>query len=233
MIELKNIQFSYGKTSVLKEFSYQFSAGKFYGVFGANGSGKSTLLRLITGELKPESGTVFPCYKTAEERARMIGFMEQQCPELIPLTVRDVVELGRYPWRKSGKSFSIEPILERLNLIPLQNRIYSTLSGGEKQRVMLARVLVQDTPVLLLDEPFSSLDIGNQHHFYGILKELANGGKCVIMVTHDVFVSREYLDETLFLNDGSLYQSGAPGEIFSERLFHEIYRVNEGMRFQR
>lgn len=225
MIELNRIQFSYGAASVLNEFSYQFSAGKFYGVFGANGSGKSTLLKLITGELKPGNGMVSPCYKTTEERARMIGFMEQQCPELIPLTVRDVVELGRYPWRKSGRSFPLEPVMERLNLISLQNRIYSTLSGGEKQRVMLARVLVQDTPVLLLDEPFSSLDIGNQHHFYGVLKEQARAGKCVIMVTHDVFVSGAYLDEALFLKDGFLERYGEPEKIFSESLFREIYRV--------
>ena len=225
MIKLQEIDFSYSSVSVLKSFSYEFTAGKFYGIFGANGCGKSTLLKLITGELKPDTGNVQPEYKTIEERARTIGFMEQQCPEQIPLNVREVVELGRYPWRKSGQLFSIEPILEQLNLTALQKRSYNELSGGEKQRVMLARVLAQNTPVLLLDEPFSSLDVGNQHHFYSLLKNLAESGMCVIMVTHDVFVSRKYLDTALFLKDGQLYNEGAPETLFTDDLFRDIYHV--------
>ena len=225
MIKLQNIDFSYGAAPVLTSFSYEFSAGGFYGLYGANGSGKSTLLKLITGELKPGSGIVSPVYKTMEERARNIGFMEQQCPEQIPLSVREVVELGRYPWRKSGKSFSVEPILEQLNLTALQDRPYNNLSGGEKQRVMLARVLAQDTPILLLDEPFSSLDVGKQHHFYSLLKTLAESGKCVIMVSHDVFVSRKYLDTALFLKDGKLRCDGKPEDIFTDDLFKEIYSI--------
>lgn len=223
MIKLENLSFSYGDTPVLKRFNYEFQPGRFYGVFGANGSGKSTLLKLITGELTPSAGLVEPCYKKEEDRARNIGFMEQQCPEIIPMSVRDVVELGRYPWRRICSDFSIDPVLDQMNLRSLENRIYSTLSGGEKQRVMLARILAQNTPVLLLDEPFSSLDVGNQHQFYRILKTLAENGKCVIMVTHDVFVSAGYLDEAVFLKDGSLYCSGCPDQIFSETLFRAIY----------
>ena len=225
MIKLLNVNFSYGAEPVLNSFSYEFSSGGFYGVFGANGCGKSTLLKLITGELKPHSGSVFPVYKTVEDRAKNIAFMEQQCPGQIPLSVREVIELGRYPWRKSGEKFSLEPILEQLNLTVLQNRSYNKLSGGEKQRVMLARVLAQDTPVLLLDEPFSSLDIGRQHHFYSLLKSLAESGKCVIMVSHDVFVSRKYLDTALFLKDGKLHCDGKPEVIFNDNLFNKIYSV--------
>ena len=223
MIELNNLSFSYRKTPVLSDISYQFQPGRFYGIFGANGCGKSTLLKMITGELSPDSGSVQPCFSNAEDRARQISFMEQQFPGIIPLTAREIVELGFYPWRHSGDNPDIEPILEKLNLISLQDRPYDQLSGGEKQRVMLGRVLAQNTPVLLLDEPFSSLDIGNQHHFYRILQDLADGGKCVIMVTHDVFVSAEYLDEALFLKDGKIFSYGTPEEIFSKELFSRIY----------
>ena len=225
MIKLQNVDYSYGTELVLNSFSYEFSAGGFYGIFGSNGCGKSTLLKLITGELKPDSGNVSPVYKTVHERAKNIAFMEQQCPEQIPLSVREVIELGRYPWRKTGGNFSLEPILEQLNLTALQDRFYNKLSGGEKQRVMLARVLAQDTPILLLDEPFSSLDVGRQHHFYSLLKSLAESGKCVIMVSHDVFVSRKYLDTALFLKDGKLYCDGKPGIIFNDDLFNEIYSI--------
>lgn len=223
MIDLKKIHFSYEKVPVLKDFSCHFSPGRFYGIFGANGCGKSTLLKLITGELIPDSGTVTPEFSDVAERARKIGFMEQQSPDRIPMDVREVVELGRYPWRKIKADFSIDQVLEQLNLVSLQNRSYNQLSGGEKQRVMLARVLAQDTPILLLDEPFSSLDIGNQHHFYRILKDFATGGKCVIMVTHDVFVSAEFLDEALFLKNGELICHGTPGEIFTPSRLSDIY----------
>ena len=225
MIELNDLSFSYRKTPILTGVSYRFLPGRFYGIFGANGSGKSTLLKMITGELSPDSGSVQPCFRNAEDRARQIGFMEQQLPGIIPLTVREIVALGFYPWRNSGRAPEIDPILEKLNLTSLRNRPYDQLSGGEKQRIMLARVLAQNTPVLLLDEPFSSLDIGNQHHFYRILQELAEEGKCVIMVTHDVFVSAEYLDEALFLKNGRILSHGAPGEIFSKELFSRIYTV--------
>ena len=223
MIELNDVCFSYESKLVLDHFCFRFHPGKFYGIFGANGSGKSTLLKLITGELKCDSGTIFPEYRSTLERAQNLCLMEQLVPESIPLPAGKVAELGRYPWQNTGKEFPVQPVLELLDLMPLRNRLYSKLSGGEKQRVMLARALVQDTPVLLLDEPFSSMDPGNQNYFYRILKGLSSQGKCVIMVTHDVFVSKEYLDEALFLKNGSLFRSGAPAQIFTNELFSEIY----------
>lgn len=223
MIKLNEISFSYGRNQILNRFSCEFHPGRFYGIFGANGSGKSTLLKLITGELHPDNGTVLPVYNDVMERAKNIAFMEQQSPDMIPLTVRETVELGRYPWVRTNKDFSLDPVLEQLNLLELSERPYTKLSGGEKQRVMLARILAQETPILLLDEPFSSLDFGNQHHFYRILKSLALQGKCVVMITHDIFVSAEYLDEALFLKNGSLFRHGTPEEIFSKELFAEVY----------
>lgn len=223
MIKLENLSFSYRENSVLQNFSFSFEPGQFYGIFGKNGSGKSTLMKLITGELAPSDGAVSPRFRSPMDRARTIAFMEQQYPERIPLTVQETVELGNYPWRNKSDSFSVEPILKQLDLLELRNRCYSTLSGGEKQRVMLARILAQQTPVLLLDEPFSSFDYGNQHHFYGILKETARQGKCVVMITHDVFVSREYLDTALLLKDGVLFHSGTPADCLTEKNLEEIY----------
>lgn len=223
MIKLEQISFSYGKTPVLQDFSFSFEPGRFYGIFGKNGCGKSTLMKLITGELTPSDGTVLPRFRSPLERAQMLAFMEQQYPERIPLTVQETVELGTYPWRRKSNAFSVEEILNQLDLLELRHRCYSTLSGGEKQRVMLARILAQQTPILLLDEPFSSFDYGNQHHFYRILKEIARQGKCVVMVTHDVFVSREYLDTALLLKDGVLFQSGSPGDCLTEKNLKEIY----------
>lgn len=220
MIELENVTFGYAGRPVLNKLSTRFEPGRFYGIFGPNGSGKSTLLKLITGELTPNSGRLAPTYATASERARTLAVVEQEIPARIPLSVREVVALGRYPWRKStGNTAVVEDAVRRLQLTELSSQPYSNLSGGERQRVMLARAVAQATPFLLLDEPASSLDIGFQRAFYRLLRQFAREGKCVLMVSHDLFIAPHYLDAALLLHQGRLIAAGTPGEVLAaERL---------------
>lgn len=215
MIELKNVCFSYSPGNpVLEGISIRFNAGAFYGIFGPNGCGKSTLLKLITGELAPDSGSISPRWNDPLERACRLAMVEQEIPGRIPLTVREVVALGRYPWMRRRKvSSDIEEILNELQLTPLAEKPYSRLSGGERQRTMLARAVAQDTPILLLDEPASSLDIGFQHEFYRLLRRLADRGKCIVMISHDLFIAPHYLDEALLLKDGMLFARGTPAQV--------------------
>ncbi len=215
MIELKNVCFSYSPGNpVLEGISIRFNAGAFYGIFGPNGCGKSTLLKLITGELVPDSGSISPRWNDPLERACRLAMVEQEIPGRIPLTVREVVALGRYPWMRRRKvSSDIEEILNELQLTPLAEKPYSRLSGGERQRTMLARAVAQDTPILLLDEPASSLDIGFQHEFYRLLRRLADRGKCIVMISHDLFIAPHYLDEALLLKDGMLFARGTPAQV--------------------
>ena len=215
MIELKNVCFSYSPGNpVLEGISIRFNAGAFYGIFGPNGCGKSTLLKLITGELAPDSGSISPRWNDPLERACRLTMVEQEIPGRIPLTVREVVALGRYPWMRRRKvSSDIEEILNELQLTPLAEKPYSRLSGGERQRTMLARAVAQDTPILLLDEPASSLDIGFQHEFYRLLRRLADRGKCIVMISHDLFIAPHYLDEALLLKDGMLFARGTPAQV--------------------
>ena len=134
MIELKNVSFAYSRGNpVLKGVSARFKSGRLYGIFGPNGCGKSTLLKLITGELAPDTGSISPRWNDPLERACRLAMVEQEIPGRIPLTVREVVALGRYPWMRRRKvSSDIEEILNELQLAPLAEKPYSHLSGGAR-----------------------------------------------------------------------------------------------------
>ena len=226
MIELKNVSFAYSRGNpVLKGVSARFKSGRLYGIFGPNGCGKSTLLKLITGELAPDTGSISPRWNDPLERACRLAMVEQEIPGRIPLTVREVVALGRYPWMRRRKvSSDIEEILNELQLVPLAEKPYSHLSGGERQRTMLARVVAQDTPILLLDEPASSLDIGFQHEFYRLLRRFARKGKCIVMISHDLFIAPHYLDEALLLKEGTIFAEGTPAQVVSPENLHAVFQ---------
>ena len=229
MIELKNVSFSYSPGNpVLKGISARFNGGAFYGIFGPNGCGKSTLFKLMTGELVPDSGSISPRWNDPLERACRLAMVEQEIPGRIPLTVQEVVALGCYPWVKRGKmSSDIEVILNELQLAPLAEKPYSHLSGGERQRTMLARAVAQNTPILLLDEPASSLDIGFKHEFYRFLRGFAHKGKCIVMISHDLFIAPHYLDEALLLKEGTIFAGGSPTEVISQENLHTVFQYHE------
>jgi iron complex transport system ATP-binding protein len=228
MLECRHLDFSYdGKEKVLSDISCSFEKGVFYGIYGANGSGKSTLLKLLTGELKSTSGSVSPGWRSVLERARQVALVEQQIPASLPLSVSEVAALGSYPreWTLEGIRGKVGEVLAMLELERFSDRPFNSLSGGEKQRVMLARALVQDTPVLCLDEPGSSLDIGFQHTLCRLLKKLAAQGKCVIMVSHDLFSAPSYLDRMIFLEKGRIVWKGEGEKLRDLSLLKELFRL--------
>lgn len=229
MIELKNVSFAYSRGNpVLKGVSARFKSGHLYGIFGPNGCGKSTLLKLITGELAPDTGSISPRWNDPLERACRLAMVEQEIPGRIPLTVREVVALGRYPWMRRRKvSSDIEEILNELQLAPLAEKPYSHLSGGERQRTMLARAVAQDTSILLLDEPASSLDIGFQHEFYRLLRQFARRGKCIVMISHDLFIAPHYLDEALLMKEGAVFAGGTPVQVIRPEKLRAVFRYRE------
>ena len=233
MLECKRVSYSYdGERNVLEEITLSFVPGEFCGIFGPNGSGKSTLLKLLTGELKCTAGTVSPVWKDPLERARNIALVEQQIPASLPLNVEEIAALGNFPWEKRRRSdmTGVCRVLEELELLPLRQRRFDTLSGGERQRVMLARALVQDTPVICLDEPGSSLDIGFQHTLCRTLKKLAGQGRTVIMVSHDLFSAPRYLDRMLLLGDGRLVMQGKPEELAGGEVFNTLFNLPDPFR---
>jgi iron complex transport system ATP-binding protein len=229
MIELRKVDFSYSENKVLAGVSATFPFGGLHGVFGPNGSGKSSLLKIITGELRPDAGEVSPTYSCPLQRARSLTFVEQEIPARIPLSVREVVWLGRYPWKRdSSGNEAAEQALKTLKLSGIADKPYNQLSGGERQRVMLARALAQDTGILILDEPASSLDIRYQNFLYELLQELSAFGKCVIMVSHDFFIAPRYLNTALLMNEGRIHAAGSPDKVLSPENIQDVFRCKIG-----
>lgn len=223
--ELQQIEFSYthSERKTLNCVNAVFDNGCFHGIFGPNGSGKSTLLKIITGELQPDKGRCLPQF-TPTNRAKMLSLVEQEVPRRIPLTVREIVTLGRYPWQRHPENHAhVEAALEELSLLAFAERSYDQLSGGEKQRVMLARAVAQNTKILLLDEPTSALDLKYQLDLYYFLQKLAQQGKCVIMVSQNLFLAPQFLDNIILLKKGEVASNGKPAEVLTKETVKQVF----------
>ena len=211
MIEVKNISFSYGRKPILTDVGFTAQAGECVGILGNNGVGKSTLITCINRIRIPTAGEVFIDGKsvkdmTRNELARSIAYVAQK-NEMTQTTVFDCVLLGRKPYIKWGVSQEdldlCTAMIQRVGLEKLQLRSLDELSGGELQKVMLARALVQKPKVLLLDEPTSNLDPRNQYEMMALVQEIAREqGITVLIVIHDLNLALRYCDRFYFLKDG-------------------------------
>ncbi|HND13830.1 MAG TPA: ABC transporter ATP-binding protein, partial [Pseudomonadales bacterium] len=191
--------------AVLAGVSCELAAGEVLGVIGPNGAGKSTLLRVMAGLLHPASGSVrldgrelqaWP----AAERGRRIGYLPQSAPLHWPLDVRTVVELGRLPWQHGWFSVdeagpaAIATALRDAEVEDLQHRLVNELSGGERTRVMIARLLAAEPLILLADEPVAALDVYHQLHAMELLADRAVRGTAVAVVLHDLSLAARFCD---------------------------------------
>ena len=219
MVEVKNIRFSYSKNGapILSDVSFRMEDGLCAAILGVNGAGKSTLLKCIDRILQPQSGSVLVDGKDifsmrGNEMAQNIAYVAQNARS-IDMTVFDAVLLGRKPyiqWDASAKDRQIvTDILEKMHLQDYALRNMSELSGGEAQKVMLARALAQQPRLLLLDEPTSNLDPRNQHEVMQTVRSIAREHNiCVITVIHDLNLAIRYCDRFLFLKNSHCYCYG-------------------------
>lgn len=235
MMAVKNLCFHYkGSPEVLKDVSFTMEPGKFLAILGNNGVGKSTLLKCFNHILKPDSGEVLLEGKnllklSTREVAKQVAFVSQSVPST-QMTVHDVVMLGRRPYMKWGFTEQdhniVHDAMHRLDVEDMRGRFLSQLSGGEKQKVMLARALAQQPKVLLLDEPTSALDIQNQ---YGVLKMVRDichkDGIIAAMVIHDLNLALRFCDRFLLLKDGEVYRHG-DRSILDSTALKEVYGVD-------
>ncbi|MBI9103155.1 MAG: ABC transporter ATP-binding protein [Spirochaetales bacterium] len=235
-LELKEAEFSYKGGFCLKPVSHTFRSGTFSVLLGPNGSGKTTLFTLLNGIQKPERGGVFidgqPVHHIPPRaRAKIIGLIPQINDRPFGYTVEDMVKMGRYPHqgllgREGPVDIRIvEETLERLDLIKLRTRSIKELSGGEYQRVLLGRVLVQQPSILLLDEPANHLDLKHQLTLLSLLKEETRLGAIVITVLHDINQALLYGDWGLLLEEGVCISSGKPQELLTPDLISRVYQV--------
>lgn len=217
MIELKNISFAYGKKTVLSNISFTAFNGECVGILGNNGAGKSTLITCINRIKIPSSGEIYVDGKAVQnmsrnELARHIAYVAQQ-NEMKQITVFDSILLGRKPyikWAMTREDIDIcAAMIHRVGLGDFQLRNLDELSGGELQKVMLARALVQQPRVLLLDEPTSNLDPRNQYEMMELVRDIAKEqGITVLIVIHDLNLALRYCDRFYFLKDGHGFRYG-------------------------
>ena len=234
MIEIKDLSFAYGKTPVLSGVSFTAQAGQCVGILGNNGAGKSTLVSCVSrirtpaaGEVRSNGRAVGDMGRT--ERARTIAYVAQK-NEAGRSTVFDCVLLGRRPyirWTVSRKDMDLcRDMIARMGLEALQLRTLDELSGGELQKVMLARALVQQPKVLLLDEPTSELDPRNQYEMMALVRQLARERSVtVLIVIHDLNLALRFCDRLFFLRDGRGWRYCGPEDV-DGALIRQVYGID-------
>jgi iron complex transport system ATP-binding protein len=223
--------------AVLNDISLALSSGHLVALVGPNGAGKTTLLRALAG-LVPSEGAIDVggdalSSLSLRERARRFGYLPQGHLVHWPLPARDIVALGRYPHgatdpaRLSAKDTdAVLRAMQAADVMAFSQRNVTELSGGERSRVALARVFAVEAPVILADEPTSSLDPRHQIDVMTTLRAAADNGALVIVVTHDLGLAARFADTVLVLSSGRLVSQGAPAEALSEQVMAEVFRVS-------
>ena len=240
-ISIENTTFSYGlsEENLLDGINLNIEKGKFIGILGPNGCGKSTLLKVILKYLNPKEGIINIENKelkeyTQSELAEILSFVPQKSSLTMPLTVEDVVYMGRVPYMKNKWTGfdredreKVEKIMQMLKIDKFKNRVIFSLSGGEFQRVLLARALAQNTNIMLLDEPTSALDMNYALEIMRLTSYFVqNESLTAVMVLHDLNLASMYCDSIILLKNGKIAYEGTPKELFRPEILEEIYGFN-------
>jgi len=234
-IEVRGVRFSYGSIPALKDVCFEVEEGEVVSLVGPNGSGKTTLLKCISRILKPKKGVILLNGDdlgkiSSKELARLLGYVPQSSPGSFPLTVFETVLLGRRPhvrW-KLGKRDK-EVVLHTLRLLELDNlalRMFGELSGGERQKVLIARALAQEPEVLLLDEPTSNLDLRHQLEVMQLITDIVREkGLAAIMAIHDLNLASMFSDKIIMLKEGRIFAAGKGEDVLNPENIWQVYGV--------
>ncbi|MDR2632039.1 MAG: ABC transporter ATP-binding protein [Treponema sp.] len=233
MIQIRNISFSYGGNEVLRNISFDVQPGECVGILGNNGAGKSTLITCLNKILTPKTGEIYMNNRDVLkmgrlETARSISYVAQK-NELSHMTVFDCVLLGRKPyikWSLSTEDINLcDSMIEQVGLAHFKLRYIHELSGGELQKVMLARAFVQQPQLLLLDEPTSNLDPKNQYEMLSLVRRMVQERNITtLIVIHDLNLALRYCDKFLFIREGVVYRYGDES-IITEETIHTVYGI--------
>ncbi|OLT52103.1 heme ABC transporter ATP-binding protein [Cellulosimicrobium sp. CUA-896] len=226
------VSLTLGGTPVLRDVSVDVRAGEVRALLGPNGAGKSSLLGVLTGDLSPEAGVVVVHGHalgswTPTELAMRRAVLLQHVTLSFPFTAVDVVRMGRSPWRgtplEAEDDDAARAAMAATDVAHLAERHVTSLSGGERARVALARVLAQRTALLLLDEPTAALDLKHQEMALRVAREHAAAGGAVVVVVHDLSLAAAYADRVTLLAQGRVVADGAPREVLTEALLGDVY----------
>ena len=236
-IEVKNLSLRYGKKEVLTDVNLSVETGGFYAVMGANGCGKTTLLRCVANLLEPTGGEVSIDGRLAREygareMAQTMALVRQRTYTDMEFSAFDIVLMGRNPYQRRLENESqsdrdiVEESMKMTNTWHLRNAHPHELSGGELQRVMLARALTQQTPIMLLDEPTSNLDIAHQYEIMELLGEFnREQGKTILIVVHDLNLAYRYCPGLVLLHKGEVLYQGDMGRGLTPERIETVFGV--------
>jgi len=234
LVHLENVWFGYGKRPVLRAISLELRPGQFAALVGPSGAGKTTLLRLLLGLLRPTRGRVLVGGQPVEGRPTMpVGYVPQlnAIDWTFPVTVEQVVLMGRlrhapyWPWYRRQDHERMVELLEQLGIAHLRGRHIRELSGGQQQRVFLARALMADPELLILDEPTSGVDMHTAEQVLHLLAELNRQGKTILISTHDLNTAAAHVPWMFCLN-GELVAQGPPEQVLVEEILNRTYRAD-------
>lgn len=214
--------------AILTGVDLTLAGGSVVALVGPNGAGKSTLLRVLSGDVTPAAGEVrFYGRRLAEFSARELAGRRAVLPQRsgvqFAFTAREVVELGRGVSTGVGDAALVARAMGETDTLDVAGASFPELSGGEQARVMLARVLAQDTPVLLLDEPTSSLDLAHQQSILEVARRWAGAGALVVVVLHDLNLASCYADRVVVIDNGEVVADGAPWAVLTEALVEDVF----------
>ena len=234
LLSLEAVDFSYGNSFRLEDINLRVERGDFIGIIGPNGSGKSTLIKLMAGYLRPDKGSV--CLEgqllAKLERkavARKVAVVSQGVQTGFAFTVEEMVRLGRLPhlgrWSNEGPgdAAAVGRALAQTRLEGYRSRLFSRLSGGEAQRVLMAQALAQEPDILLLDEPTTYMDMAFQKEMFSLMARLNHEGITVVAVLHDVNMASLYCKELVAIRQGRILVKGNPGEVITRENIEAIF----------
>lgn len=233
-LEIKDLKITLAKKEIVKGIDLAVTNNKFIGLIGPNGSGKSTLLKAIYGVIKPTYGEAFISSKeiksyNKKSLAKILGVVSQFNNINFDFKVIDIVLMGRAPYKglldqdnKTDYDMALKA-LAQVGMIDFAQKSFSLLSGGEKQRVILARAITQTPKILILDEPTNHLDIKYQLEVMSIVKNL---NICVLAALHDLTLASQFCDELYVLKDGTIVYKGAPDKVITEEMIKKVYDVD-------
>ncbi len=236
MLTVKNLDFSYNNKKIFINLNLRLNSCGFFCLVGPNGAGKSTLLKLIMGYLRPQKGQV--CWhkknlltQKPQDRAKTVSFVPQQTHQIFDLSTCEFILSGRNPYLPTTIGYNqsdialCQEVAHRLKIEHLLSQDFSTLSAGETQKAQLARVLLQDTPLLLLDETLAHLDLKHQIEIIKLLKNMSKT-KTILLISHNINLALEYSQEIIFLKNGEILRKGEPSQIVDKELLHTVYEHN-------